>query len=131
MVVEEDGDAMDSEGDDSGQASENEGGGVVDAGQFAVTYTNDGFAPSALTIPVGSSVSFLNNSNRNFWPASAQHPTHRVYPEQTDDDCSGSSFDACQSIPSNQSWSFTFNEVGEWGYHDHLSPGKFGVIRVQ
>ena len=60
-----------------------------------VTYTASGFSPTTVTISKGESVTWKNESNRRMWVASAVHPTHTIYPEQTDVDCLGSSFDAC------------------------------------
>jgi hypothetical protein len=65
------------------------------------------------------------------WVASAQHPTHTVYPEKTDADCLGSAFDACEGVSPGNSWSFTFNEVGEWGYHNHLRANHWGRVIVE
>lgn len=91
-----------------------------------IDITSQGFSPSSLTINVGDTVMWNNEDNQDHWPASAVHPTHTVYPGSSL--CEG--FDSC-SISSGGSWSFTFNEVGEWGYHDHLSPGKTGKIIVE
>jgi len=40
-------------------------------------------------------------------------------------------FDACGGLKTGESWSFTFGEVGEWKYHDHLIAGHFGTVTVQ
>lgn len=90
-----------------------------------IVYTDSGFSPSTLTIAAGTTVAFQNNSSGSFWPASDNHPTHTLYPEGS---CS---FDPCESIEAGGSWSFTFNETGTWGYHDHLSPGRGGTIIVE
>lgn len=100
-----------------------------------ISYTDNGYAPAALTIKTGETVTFSNKSAKFMWPASAMHPTHRVYggtelsehcPDPENDD-----FDACTSILPDGSWSFTFNKAGEWKYHDHLSPTFFGAITVE
>jgi plastocyanin len=96
-----------------------------------VTYTNDGFDPSVVSVENGEAVRFVNNSTRDMWVASANHPTHTVYPEKTGNDCLGSSFDACEGVPSGDSWEFTFKSAGDWGYHDHLRSNMTGVVTVQ
>jgi|SRR3989344_6392860 len=100
-----------------------------------VTYTDEGFSPSPLTIKVGESVEFKNVSSRETWPASAMHPEHTVYPgtdiKKCGTDDSTQMFDACGGVVPGGSWTFTFNEKGEWGYHDHLNAKYFGKIVVQ
>ena len=93
-----------------------------------VTYTDAGYAPATLTIKKGETVTFQNNSSRPMWTASAMHPTHSVYP--TTGGCIGSTFDACRNIPPGGSWSFQFDIVGSWKYHDHLNPTFYGGIEV-
>lgn len=94
-----------------------------------VTYTQDGFSPSTLTIKKGDTVVFKNESQEGMWTASADHPTHAKYP--TTGGCAGSTFDACKGITSGDSWSFQFDEKGGWTYHNHLNPGKTGKIIVE
>lgn len=86
-----------------------------------VTYTNSGFSPSSLTIKQGDTVNFVNQSDRDFWPASNDHPNHTIY----------SDFDARDEIESGGSYSFTFERVGAWGYHNHELEGHTGTIVVE
>lgn len=94
-----------------------------------ITYTDSGFSPSTLTVAKGTTVTFKNDSSSSFYPASDPHPLHNGYP--TTGGCVGSTFDACASIPSGSSWSFTFNIAGSWGYHNHLNPSQRGTVAVQ
>ncbi len=80
----------------------------------------DGFHPDSVTIQIGDTVRFVNSSKGFFWPASDSHPVHNGYPE----------FDSLEPIPLGGSWSFTFGNVGAWGFHDHLSPYLIGKITV-
>jgi plastocyanin len=100
-----------------------------------VTYTNSGYSPNTLTIKKGETVTFKNQSSRSMWPASAIHPTHRVYSGTSLDehcpDTTGTAFDACKGYLPGESWSFTFNKAGTWKYHDHLNPGATGTIVVE
>ena len=101
-----------------------------------IEITSSGFMPSELTIPKGTKVTWVNKDAEEHWPASATHPTHKVYPGSDIEKCGTSEqegiFDACHNLASGESWSFTFNEVGSWNYHDHLDLGfGFGKIIVE
>lgn len=100
-----------------------------------ITYTDSGFSPASITIKKGETVTFKNKSSRSFWPASAMHPTHTVYPGSDIKKCGTSDepniFDACHGIEQGAEWSFRFNNVGTWNYHDHLNASKYGSIVVQ
>lgn len=100
-----------------------------------VTYTNNGYSPSSVTINTGETVTFVNENSRDMWPATVIHPTHTVYPDSSIQKCGTSEadsiFDACTGITPGNSWSFTFDEVGDWRYHDHLQPSQTGTIVVQ
>lgn len=89
--------------------------------QAEVIYNASGFNPKTLTIKAGETVVFKNNSSKDFWPASAVHPTHAIYPE----------FDAKKAIEAGGTYSFTFTRVGSWKYHNHLNPADTGTITVQ
>lgn len=78
------------------------------------------FEPKTLTVQKGTNIVFKNEDTQDRWPASAIHPTHGIYPE----------FDPRQSIKPGGEWSFVFDKVGNWKYHDHLSPAIFGEIKV-
>ena len=98
-----------------------------------IEITASGFNPSSLTIKAGETVTWLNNGNAPTWPASAVHPTHRVYPGSDITKCGTGEtiFDACKGLANGESFSFTFNNKGTWGYHDHLNPSLFGKIVVE
>lgn len=99
------------------------------AAENVIVYTDSGFSPSVLTVSKGTTVTFENQSSAPFWPASNPHPAHNGYP--TTGGCRASTFDACGPIPSGGSWSFTFDIVGTWGYHDHLAADNGGTAVVQ
>lgn len=86
-----------------------------------VTVGADGkFTPNQVEIKKGDTVTWKNNTNRFIWPASAIHPTHQIYPE----------FDARKGIAPGAEYSFVFDKVGIWKYHDHLKPSAFGTVEV-
>jgi plastocyanin len=100
-----------------------------------VTYTDAGYSPSTITIKKGETVTFVNQSSRSMWPASAVHPTHTVYSgtslSKHCPDTTGTAFDACKGFLPGESWSFKFDKVGTWKYHDHLNPSSTGTIGVE
>ncbi|MBI5153104.1 MAG: hypothetical protein HZA36_01455 [Parcubacteria group bacterium] len=117
----------------AGQASSTA---IVEALQpHIVTYMDSGFSSGSLTIKKGEVVIFENKSSRNMWVASAMHPSHRGYPGSNIEKCGTKDvetiFDACKGFAPNTSWSFTFNEVGTWKYHNHLDARSFGSITVE
>ncbi|MSR86093.1 hypothetical protein EXS74_01715 [Candidatus Woesearchaeota archaeon] len=94
-----------------------------------ITITSSGFSPSTLTVTQGTTVTFINKDSSAHRPATNPHPAHTGYPEEGT--CSGSAFDSCSSLGEGESWSFTFDEIGEWDYHDHLNSGLSGTIIVE
>lgn len=94
-----------------------------------VIYTDSGYSPATLTVKKGETVTWKNQSSQSMWTASGKHPTHLLYP--TTGGCLGSTFDACQGIQPGGSWSFKFDIVGNWKYHNHLNSGNFGAIVVE
>lgn len=90
--------------------------------EHKILRTQDGWVPEEITIKKGDSVTWSAGIGRLFWPASNLHPTHRDYPEGL--------FDPKQPVEPDQSWSFTFDEVGDWKYHDHLAPYYTGIVHV-
>jgi len=99
------------------------------SGKNVVTYTDSGFSPSTLTIKKGDTVIFKNTASDAMRVASNPHPVHNGYP--TTGGCVSSTFDSCTNIAPGQSWSFKFDIVGTWGYHNHLNPNEGGTIVVQ
>ena len=100
-----------------------------------VEITADGFNPKTLTINAGDTVTWVNKDSGGHWPASAMHPTHEVYPDSSITKCGTDEqkniFDACTALVKSEKWSFTFNNVGTWNYHDHLDPSLWGTIIVK
>ncbi|MEX0877851.1 MAG: hypothetical protein WDZ40_03255 [Candidatus Spechtbacterales bacterium] len=98
-----------------------------------ITYTDSGYSPQNITISLGTTVVFINESSSAMWPATNIHPTHTIYPNSNISDCGTGKvmFDACGEISPGESWSFTFNEAGNWRYHNHIRATRGGVIVVE
>lgn len=90
-------------------------------GMETVQYTNNGFQPKKLTVPVGTMVEFVNQSNLEMWVASNVHPSHEILP----------TFDQFKGAPKGKSYMYTFDKPGSWTYHDHNNPAFEGVITVE
>ena len=86
-----------------------------------VTYTDQGFSPASVTVKAGNQVTFINQSSSSMWVASAVHPTHQALP----------GFDQLQGAARNGSYSYAFDQVGTWKYHNHLSPTQTGTVVVE
>lgn len=89
--------------------------------RHVVVMDSTGFVPSTLTVPVGTTVTFLNQGSSPRWPASGVHPTHLLCP----------GFDSLGGIAPGASYSFTFLEKKTCPLHDHLNPGTRGSIIVE
>jgi plastocyanin len=98
---------------------------------LVVTLTDDGFSPETLTIKAGQTVTFVNQSNGGMWVTSDPHPTHQGYSGTTKSqhcpDTEGVAFDECTV---GDSYTFTFQKVGSWGYHNHVLDEQHGTIVV-
>ena len=95
-----------------------EKGGVAE--RSVVTFTDNGFSPSPLTVAVGTTVTFVNESSKGMWVASAVHPTHKVLP----------GFDQLKSTARGGMYEYTFTKVGTWNYHNHVAPQDTGSVIV-
>mgnify|MGYP001590098068 CR=1 FL=1 len=101
---------------------------------ITVAYTDQGFSPASVTVHVGTTVTFVNQSSKKMWVASAMHPAHTVYSgtslSQHCPDTANTAFDECVAVSSGGSYSFTFNKVGDWKYHNHVGSSDFGSVVV-
>lgn len=97
---------------------------IVDArGQLevAIVLTEEGFVPEFVQISPGTAVIFTTTRAHPFWPASNEHPSHTLFP----------AFDPKRPLASHESWSFTFDEVGERRFHDHIRSYYTGTMYVE
>lgn len=90
-------------------------------GERIVEFTAGGFLPSTLTIPVGTTVKFINKDSQSHWPASGVHPTHQICP----------GLDSLRPLEPGDSYSFTFKIAKTCPMHDHLNPGTKSAIVAQ
>jgi plastocyanin len=88
---------------------------VAAVGATITIGANGAVSPSQVTVPVGQSVTFTNNSTQSHDMESDPHPAHT----------------ACPSIanvgllqPGQSKTSFGFANSGSCGYHDHNDSGN-------
>ena len=86
-----------------------------------VEITSMGFSPDVVEINQGDFVVWVNLDGKRHWPATDDHPAHDQYP----------GFDSKAPLKKGEEWEFQFDRVGEWEYHDHLSPLNVGVVIVR
>ena len=103
-----------------------------------ILYTNKGFEPDTITVKVGTTVEWSNESDMLMWVASDPHPSHTDLPGFDERGTQGN--DAKTSprwVPTayahtqSAHYSYTFLKVGRWGYHNHLNPFDRGVVIVE
>ena len=92
---------------------------------LTVTMQDNKYNQTAISIKKGDTIRFVNGakigSGDDYWPASNIHPSHQIYPE----------FDPQGPLHPGESWSFKFDKVGHWRFHDHLHyPDITGYIDV-
>ena len=88
--------------------------------QVVIYFESVGFNPKILHIKKGDLVIFKTKLEKDFWPASDLHPTHKIYPE----------FDPQKPVKPEESWGFRFEKEGAWEYHNHLDSEYKGTIVV-
>src|SRR6185436_6078649 len=99
----------------------------------AVTYTASGFSPATVTVKKGGTVTFTQQGGSSMWVATGPHPAHTGYDSTsrtahcTSSYTGAKPFDQCAS---GASYSFTFDKVGTWPYHDHMDATNFGKVVV-
>lgn len=87
---------------------------------YKILYTDKGYRPSRLEVPIGSKVTFINKSNLPMWTASDPHPTHTDYQQ----------FDATTDYLEGQIYTFQFAKAGTFGFHNHEKSIHRGIIKV-
>jgi plastocyanin len=95
-----------------------EKGGV--AARTVVTLADKGFSPSPVTVKVGTTVTFVNESSSPMWVASDPHPTHTLL----------SGFDELSSVGKGGTYEYTFAKIGTWTFHNHMNPTMKGTVVV-
>lgn len=85
-----------------------------------ITYSDNGFSPTDLTVKSGDTVVIANSSSSDVQMNSNPHPYH------TDDADLNVGL-----VATGQSKSFVVTKIGSFGFHNHLNPGQTGKITIQ
>ncbi|EKE29353.1 MAG: hypothetical protein ACD_2C00186G0003 [uncultured bacterium (gcode 4)] len=98
--------------------------GVKNMKTYTIEITSSWVSPQTITINKWDKVNFINKDSAPHWPASWMHPVHTGYPGSDIKKCwtpeQSKIFDACKWLAKDEAFTFIFNEVWEWGFHDHL-----------
>lgn len=84
-----------------------------------ITYTDEGFSPSALKVKAGTTIRVVNNASDALEFSSDNHPTHLKNSELNMD-----------VLAAGESGTFTVTRTGEYGFHDHLNAANEGSLTV-
>lgn len=106
---------------DKGSMVATETPGTSVTGEVKVTYDGSKFMPAKVTVKPGTKVNFVNQSSGPMWVASDPHPVHTDF----------SALDAHKGYIQGQTYSFTFDQEGEYGYHNHLNSVASGTVVVE
>lgn len=96
-------------------------GHIMGGNMVTVKYTNSGFVPARIEVAIGTVVEFTNESDKEMWVASDDHPSHEVLP----------TFDQFKTTGKGGTYTYLFDKAGVWRYHDHISPEKEGIVEVR
>lgn len=106
---------------------------TVTVGSPTIVYSDAGFSPQTLTIKKGTTVTFVNQSTHEMWIGSDEHPSHTGYDGTSRETHCAPGYTGAAPLDQcgpGSSFSFTFNEVGSWGYHNHREDDDHGTIVV-
>lgn len=78
------------------------------------------FNPSVITISAGESITWVNKDDLIRQVASDPHPSHSALPGLESEE-----------LAVGDEYAYTFDEIGEWFYHDHMNPISKGTIIVE
>ena len=108
-----------------------------DQSETVVTYTEDGFSPATITVKVGDTIRFANDSTSAMWVAADEHPTHTSYDgTSTKEHCvdgasTNGAFDMCHRGDPGATWTYTFTKAGSFDYHNHARASHGGTVVVE
>ena len=90
--------------------------------EVAIPQENLKFNPANIVVSKGTKVTWTNRDDVIHFVNTDPHPSHNVLPALNS-----------QPINKGESYSFTFNDTGEWGYHcsAHFPQGMVAHIIVQ
>lgn len=104
---------------------QSQGGGATKGGlaneRTVITYTDSGFGPSTVTIAVGDTVSFVNESSHLLQVSSGPIIGVKLL----------ASFISAKPINSGETYEYTFTQVGTWPFYNVTNERDTGVVEVR
>lgn len=85
-----------------------------------ITYKDGAFSPASVTVPSGSAVRIVNESDEDVAPSSNNHPEHTENSEVNFPD-----------IAPGQTATMVVTEKGTWGMHNHFDEDEHLTIIVE
>lgn len=89
--------------------------------EAAISITASGFSPASVEISKGGKITWKNNDTVDHQPASAPHPVHTDLPVLGNG----------KVLTPGEDFSVIIDQVGVFGFHDHLNPSLVGTITVK
>lgn len=90
------------------------------SGTTIITYTNSGFSPASITVNPGTSVQFVNKSDRGM-RIFTDNPESRFFKE----------LNQSKTVGKGGTFNFTFLYVGTWSYHNENFTSDHAKVIVQ
>lgn len=81
---------------------------------------NSGFFPNSLIAAPNTKITWIALDDSLPYVASDPHPTHTDLPGLSS-----------STLHMGETYSFTFTQAGDWGYHNHNAPSQTGSVTVQ
>lgn len=97
--------------------------GEIPAAPVLVTYTDNGFVPAVVKITRGTSLRFINTSNKALRIAPLVDPAFNTQAYR--------GFEGSTSIKKGDSFEISVSVPGIWGYKNLNAPGPVGVAVVE
>lgn len=94
---------------------------ITSNGSYLISYTSTGFNPNTITIKVGKSVHFVNNSTKAMSIVTTAPDTNQAQSE----------FNQGKTVGQGGTYDFTFMSAGIWGYMNRDNKVDQGTIVVQ
>lgn len=86
-----------------------------------ITFGDGVFSPSVINVKSGAMITFTNGSDQPLQIVSDPHPDHTNLP----------GLNSIIELKKDETYQFTFNTKGTWGYHNEASPTETGTVIVE
>lgn len=101
--------------------------------EVKIEYTTGGFVPASVTVPINTTVAWSSPTSLPMWVGSDPHPAHTDLPgfdQKRIINRVKNPFLDVANAHGDGIYEYTFTKVGNWKYHNHISPQHRGIIVV-